>query len=161
VMGAVADHVGNMNPVAEYNMWADPHAVEVVLAAGLPIEFVGWDVSRHHAVIEPGLADEIEAMSPLGRFCVVINRVVAAFCATDTKLAGFDLPDPIAMAYAIDPAIATETRRLHLAVETNSELTRGMVVMDLLGLTGAAPNALVVTAADRDRFLTMLRAAVS
>ena len=65
------------------------------------------------------------------------------------------------MAYAIDPAIATETRRLHLAVETNSELTRGMVVMDLLGLTGAAPNALVVTAADRDRFLTMLRAAVS
>jgi purine nucleosidase len=90
--------------VAEYNMWADPHAVEVVLAAGLPIEFVGWDISRHHAVVEPSLADELRGMSPLGEFCVAINAVVAEFCATDTKLAGFDLPDPIAMAYAIDPS---------------------------------------------------------
>ncbi len=156
VMGAVADHVGNTNPVAEYNMWADPHAVEVVLRAGLPIEFVGWDISRRYAVVEPLLADELRALSPLGEFCVSINGVVAQFCATDTKLAGFDLPDPIAMAYAIDPAIATETRRLHLAVETESELTRGMVVMDLLGLTPHEPNAVVVTAADRDRFLAML-----
>jgi purine nucleosidase len=160
VMGAAADHVGNMNPVAEYNMWADPHAVDLVLAAGLPIEFVGWDISRHFAVIEPTLADELRALSALGEFCVVINKVVAEFCATDTKLAGFDLPDPIAMAYAIDPAIATETRRLHLAVETESELTRGMVVMDLLGLTENEPNALVVTAADRERFLSMLFDAV-
>lgn len=161
VMGAVADHIGNMNPVAEYNMWADPHAVEVVLAAGLPIEFVGWDISRHYAVVEPALADEMRALSPIGEFCVVINAVVAEFCAHDTKLAGFDLPDPITMAYAIDPAVATETRRLHLAVETGSELTRGMVVMDLLGFTGNEPNATVVTAADRDRFVAMLLAAVA
>ena len=87
--------------------------------------------------------------------------MVNQFALTETKLAGFDLPDPIAMAYAIDPAVATEVRRLHCAVETQSELTRGMVVMDVLGLTGAEPNALVVTAADRARFLTMLRAAVS
>lgn len=161
VMGAVADHVGNMNPVAEYNMWADPHAVEIVLDANLPIEFVGWDISRHYAVVEPALADELRTRSPLGEFCVAINKVVADFCATDTKLAGFDLPDPIAMAYAIDTGIATETRRLHLAVETESAVTRGMVVMDLLEFTGNEPNALVVTAADRDRFVEMLLAAVS
>ena len=41
VMGAVADHVGNTNPVAEFNMWVDPHAVDVVLRSGLAIEFVG------------------------------------------------------------------------------------------------------------------------
>ena len=45
------------------------------------------------------------------------------------------------MAYAIDPSIATQTRRLHLAVETESELTRGMVAMDLLVFTGNDPNA--------------------
>jgi purine nucleosidase len=100
-------------------------------------------------------------VSPIGEFCVAINKVVAEFCATDTKLAGFDLPDPIAMAYAIDPEVATETRRLHLAVETDSAITRGMVVMDVLGLTDQEPNALVVTAADRGRFLDMLRTAVS
>jgi purine nucleosidase len=161
VMGAVADHVGNVSPVAEYNMWADPHAAELVLAAGFPIEFVGWDISRRYAVVERDLADELRALSPIGEFCVAINAVVTEFCATETKLPGFDLPDPIAMAYAIDPAIATETRRLHLAVETESELTRGMVAMDLLEFTGNEPNALVVTAADRDRFVAMLRAAVT
>ena len=65
------------------------------------------------------------------------------------------------MAYAIDTGIATETRRLHLAVETESAITRGMVVMDVLGLTDQEPNALVVTTADRDRFLDMLRTAVA
>jgi purine nucleosidase len=162
VMGAAADHVGNVTPVAEYNMWADPHAVDVVLRSGLQLEFVGWDISRHHTVIDTALAAELRAIgTPRAEFCVDINAVVAQFCATETKLSGFDLPDPVTIAYAIDPLVATSARRLHLAVETESALTRGMVVMDLLELTAEPPNALVVTAADRDRFLAMLRAAIS
>jgi purine nucleosidase len=161
VMGAVADHVGNVTPVAEFNMWADPHAVDVVLRSGLSLEFVGWDISRFYAVIEPGLADELRGLgNPVAEFCMDIQREVAAFCATETKLAGFDLPDPIAMAYAINPSIATETRNLHLDVELTSPLTRGMVVMDLLQFTGNEPNALVVTAADRQLFMDMLRSAL-
>lgn len=162
VMGAVADHIGNQNPVAEFNMWVDPHAVEVVLQAGFPLEFVGWDISRTYAVMTPADAAALRAAgTPVAEMCVDIQRVLSEFCATQTKLAGFDLPDPIAMAYAIDPSVATETRHLHCAVETRDGLTRGMVVMDLLGFTGNEPNALVVTAADRERFLTMLHAAVA
>lgn len=162
VMGAVADHVGNVTPVAEYNMWADPHAVDVVLRSGLQLEFVGWDISRFHSVIDSELAAELRAIgTPRAEFCVDINAVVAQFCATETKLSGFDLPDPITMAYAIDPLIATAARRLHLAVETESVLTRGMVVMDLLEFTDQPANALVVMAADRERFLDMLRKAIS
>jgi purine nucleosidase len=161
VMGAVADHIGNVTPVAEYNMWADPHAVDVVLRSGLALEFVGWDISRHYAVIEPELAAELRAIgTDRARFAIDINAVVAEFCATETKLAGFDLPDPIAMACAIDPAVAVETRRLNLRVETESELTRGVVVMDLLGFTDLATNATVVTGADRQRFLAMLSTAL-
>ena len=162
IMGAVADHIGNVTPCAEFNMWADPHAVQAVLDSGLAVEFVGWDISRKHAVVPPALADELRAIgTPVADFCIGIQRVVEEFCATQTKLPGFDLPDPITMAYAIDPSIATETRRLHLAVETESELTRGMVVMDVLGFTGHEPNALVVTQADDAAFIAMLRAAVS
>ncbi len=161
-MGAVADHIGNVTPVAEFNMWADPHAVDAVLRSGLDVEFVGWDISRHFAVVEPAVAAELRGLgSPIAEFCIDIQRIVAEFCATETKLAGFDLPDPIAMAYAIDPSIATEVRQLNLRVETSSDLTRGMVVMDLLGFTGGEPNARVVTAADRDRFLAMLHAALT
>jgi purine nucleosidase len=162
VMGAVADHIGNVTPVAEFNMWADPHAVQVVLDSGLHLEFVGWDISRTYAVVEPDLADECRALgNPIAAFCMDIQAVVAQFCATETKLAGFDLPDPIAMAHAIDPAIAVEMRHLNLRVETESPLTRGMVVMDVLGFTDLPPNAHVVTRADRDLFLTMLRRALT
>ena len=160
-MGAVADHIGNVTPAAEFNIWADPHALRAVLESDLDVEFVGWDISRKFAVIDEALAADLRSVgTPAAEFCMDIQAVVAEFCATDTKLDGFDLPDPIAMAYAIDPSIATATERLNLRVETESELTRGMVVMDRLGFTGLEPNALVVTEADADGFLTMLRAAL-
>lgn len=162
IMGAVADHIGNQSPVAEFNMWVDPEAVDVVLKSGLAVEFVGWDISRHYAVIEPDDAAALRGLgTTLAEFGVDIQRCVSEFCHTETKLAGFDLPDPIAMCYAIDPAVATETRRLNCRVETTSELTRGMVVMDQLGFTGLDPNAVIVTAADRHLFLEMLRAALA
>jgi purine nucleosidase len=158
IMGAVADHIGNVTPVAEFNMWADPLAVDIVVKSGLPIEFVGWDISRFYAVVDSEQAAELRAIgTPLAEFCVDIQATVAEFCATETKLAGFDLPDPITMAYAIDPTIATKTRRLHVAVEIESELTRGMVVMDVLELGHNEPNALVVMEADNARFIDMLR----
>ena len=98
--------------------------------------------------------------TPLAEFCVDIQASLITFCHDETKLSGFDLPDPIAVAYAIDPAVATATRAVYCAAECDSPLTRGMVVMDFLGLSGRAPNATVVTAADRPRFLAMLHAAV-
>jgi purine nucleosidase len=161
VMGAVGDHVGNTNPVAEFNMWVDPHAVDIVLRSGMHLEIVGWDISRHYAVLDPTDAAAVRAIgTPFAEFCIDIQAIVNTFALHETKLAGFDLPDPIAMAYAIDPSVATETRRLHCDVETAGSVTRGMVVMDLLGLTGREPNALVVMAADRERFLAMLRDSV-
>jgi purine nucleosidase len=162
IMGAVADHIGNVTPVAEFNMWADPHAVALVLESGLTLEFVGWDISRKHAVVPPELSDELRSVgTPAAQFCIDIQGVVAAFCATQTKLAGFALPHPITVAYAFEPALATETRRLHLRVETESPLTRGMVVMDVLGLTGSEPIALVVTKANDVAFIALLRAALA
>jgi len=162
VMGAVADHIGNQSAVAEFNMWVDPHAVAVVLDSGLPLELVGWDISRKYAVLEPDDAAALRAVgTPVAKMCVDIQRTLTQFCLQTTKLTGFDLPDPIAMAYAIDPSVATATRRLHCTVECTSPLTRGMVVMDILGFSGQPPNTVVVTAADRDLFMAMLHASVT
>lgn len=162
VMGAAADHIGNMSPVAEFNMWADPHAVDVVLRSGLPLEFVGWDVSRRDAVFTPEQAADLRALgTPLAEFCVDIQAQVIEFCLNVTGLPGFDMPDPIAMAVALDPTVALEVRRMHCAVETESDLTYGMVVMDLLGFRPHLANVDVVLRADRERFDHMLRAAMS
>jgi purine nucleosidase len=80
VMGAVADHIGNQNPVAEFNMWVDPHAADVVLRAGLPLELVGWDISRTYAVLDERDAAELRAIgTPLAEMCVDIQRVLTQF----------------------------------------------------------------------------------
>ncbi len=157
VMGAVADHIGNVTPVAEFNMWVDPEAVKVVLHSGMNLEFVGWDISRKFAVITQAESAMLRAMNtPFATFAIDIQRVLEKFCENETHLAGFDLPDPIAIAYAINAGVADEVREMHLVVETHSPTTEGMVVMDTLGVLHELPNALVVTSARHDVFMSML-----
>jgi purine nucleosidase len=157
VMGAVADHIGNVTQVAEFNMWVDPEAVDVVLRSGMHLEFVGWDISRTEAVVTPQESAMIRSLgTERANFSVDIQRVLEKFCAEETHLNGFDLPDPIAMAYAIDTSVATEVHHWYLASEVSSELTRGMVVMDTLGVMHQEPNAFVVTRASHEKFMSML-----
>jgi len=157
IMGAVADHIGNVTQVAEFNMWVDPEAVDVVLRSGMHLEFVGWDISRTEAVVTPQESAMIRSLgTERANFSVDIQRVLEKFCAEETHLNGFDLPDPIAMAYAIDTTVATEVHHWYLASETSSELTRGMVVMDTLGVMHQEPNAFVVTRASHEKFMSML-----
>jgi purine nucleosidase len=162
VMGAVYDHIGNVTPVAEFNMWCDPEAVDVVLRSGMRLEFVGWDRSRFDALITADLAASIRSIgTPLAEFAIDIQRCVLEFCRTETKLDGFDFPDPIAMAHALDSGVALETRDLYLEAETGPGPAEGMVVMDVLGVLHREPNALVVTKASHERFVQMLREAVA
>jgi purine nucleosidase len=159
VMGGTSDHRGNITAVAEYNVWADPEAAALVFAAGAPLTMVGWDVSRTHAVVTPADAEELRALGPLGAFSVDIQRTLVEFCREHTLLDGFDLPDPIATAIALEPSVATRVQRLHVAVETAGELTRGETVVDYRGST-ARPNADVVLEASRERFFALLRDAL-
>ena len=159
VMGGTSDHRGNITAVAEYNVWADPEAAAIVFASGAPLTMVGWDVSRRYAVITPDDADELRALGPLGAWSVDIQRTLIEFCREHTLLDGFDLPDPIATAVALDPGVATDVRRLHVGVETKGELTRGETVVDYRGRT-ETPNAAVVLEASRERFMALLRDAL-
>lgn len=161
MMGGTGRGPGNVTPLAEYNIWADPEAARVVFESGMPLTMVGWDISREHAVFGPEDSERLRRIgTPLAEFCVDIQRVLDAWARENTHLAGFDLPDPIAMAVALDPAVATETRRLFVAVETGGTWGRGQTVVDHLEVTGHEPNVEVVTGASRERFMEILHAAV-
>jgi purine nucleosidase len=155
VMGGTSDAVGNVTPVAEFNVWADAESAALVFAAGAPLTMVGWDVSRNFAVIDPDDAAELRALGPLGEFSVDIQRTLVEFALRETGLAGFDLPDPIAMAIALEPDIALHVEHVHVAVERQGELTRGQTVVDRRARFGTA-NVDVVLAASRERFLSLL-----
>ncbi|MDY7103206.1 MAG: nucleoside hydrolase [Actinomycetota bacterium] len=161
MMVGIGDHQGNVSPVAEYNAWADPHALDVVLRSGMPLTMVGWDISRHYAVIDAALSAELRAIdTPVARFAMDIQSHVEQFCAEVTHLDGFDLPDPIAMAVALEPAMAT-TKRVHIEADPREGPTRGMTIVDHLGIGDGEPNVDLVTHVDRAAFVDLLRRSLS
>jgi purine nucleosidase len=107
MMAGAPDSVGNVNELGEFNVWADPEAARIVMAAPGNKTMVGWNISRLHAVMYPADQAVLGTLGPLGEFCEQINVCVDKY-ARETGLPGFDLPDPIAMAIAIDPSIATK-----------------------------------------------------
>lgn len=162
IMGGTGLGHGNITPVGEYNFWADPEAAKVVFESGMPLKMVGWDIARTFAVFNPSDTTKLRAIGPpLATFCVDIQAALKQFAMTQSNLSGFDLPDPIAAAIALQPEIATETKSLFVAIETQSELCRGQSVVDHFDVLGQEPNTEVVIAASREKFLNLLYDAVS
>ena len=160
IMGGTGELPGNVTPLAEYNIWVDPEAAKVVFESGIALEMVGWDISRKYATFGPDESARLAAVdSDRARFCVAIQRALNEYALHQTKLDGFDLPDPIAMAVALDPSVATRVERLFVAIETGGSWGRGQTMLDTLGVTGNPPNATVVLEASRARFLEILYAA--
>ena len=160
VMGGIGFGYGNIVPAAEYNIWVDPSAAKIVFESGLPIQMVGWDISHRYATFTSEQADELHAMSDLAAFCVDIQKALREFGISYLKQDGFDLPDPIAMAVALEPDVATVIKHLRVDIEAQSELTRGATVVDHLRVSGREPNVDVVLEASREQFLETLHAAV-
>ena len=160
-MGGTAVLPGNITPLAEFNFWVDPEAAHMVFNSGLFIEMVGWDISVAHAVISDQLATELRALGKLGEFAIDIQGALREFCRTTTQLDGFDLPDPIAMAIAIDPTIVTKEARFFVDVVAGDSEARGQSMVDTLNNLKRTPNCRVIYQADRDRFLAALRASLS
>jgi len=151
-MGGTSDAVGNVTPVAEFNIWADVESAALVFDSGAPITMVGWDISRKYAVFTPDEAEELRALGPLGEFAVDIQRTLVEFALHETGLAGFDLPDPIAMAVALDRRVATQTISARIDVDQESAQTVLHIASSL--------ECDVVVAASRERFVALLRDAL-
>lgn len=160
VMGGAAVLPGNVTPLAEYNFWADPEAAHIVTTSGLQFEMAGWDISMAHAVIDYDLAAELQQLGDLGDFAVGIQAVLREFCREYSDRDGFDLPDPLAMAIAIDPEMVTRESQRYVDVVHGDGPARGMTIVHEHGAPGREPNCRVIYEADRDRFVELLRGAL-
>lgn len=141
VMGGALCCEGNVTPAAEYNIWVDPEAARIVLLSGLPVELVGWQTSRGGAVIHENDIGRIQGLNnKVAHFAIECNSHARRAYKVQTGEDGICLPDPVAMAVALDPTIGTEWSTHYVEVETQSELTRGMTVVDRLNVAADERN---------------------
>jgi purine nucleosidase len=135
IMGGNPCCEGNVTPAAEYNVWVDPEAASIVMRSGLPIELIGWHLCRAEAVLRPSDVSHAESLkTPLAHFAIECNSHARSAYKVQTGEGGICLPDPVAMCLALDPSVGNSWSEHYVEVETQSELTRGMTVVDKLNV---------------------------
>jgi len=135
VMGGAPCCEGNVTPAAEYNIWVDPEAARRVFRSGLPIDLVGWHVSRGASVLTDAECEEILAFrTAKARFAIDCNRRAREAYFTQTGEVGLSLADPTAMAVALERDVGLNWSRHFVEIECASELTRGMTIIDRLNV---------------------------
>ena len=107
VMGGTAWSVGNVSPAAEFNVWHDPEAARMVFLSGLPVEMVGWELSRFDAALSREDIAHVRSLdTPLAHFSIDCNRSAMEAIQIQSGEDNLDLPDPVAMAIALEPTSA-------------------------------------------------------
>lgn len=151
--GAIAG--GNVTPTAEFNIYADPHAAQVVFAAGLDLTLIGLDVT-HQVLTTPERLARIRAIgTPVSHTAANLLAYYGAADAERYGLPGAPLHDPCVIAYLLQPELFGGDR-LRVEVETTSSLTLGQTVIDRWGVSNHPPNAHVLHSVDAEGFYDLL-----
>jgi purine nucleosidase/pyrimidine-specific ribonucleoside hydrolase len=157
-MGGSASR-GNRTPYAEFNIWMDPEACDVVLKSGLPLTMIGLDVT-HQALITKEIFAKLEALdTEVSRTLSGLMRFFAKTYNDVFEMPDPPLHDPLAVAVLIDSAV-TKNRFVNVEVELNGTHTRGATVVDIYNRTGYKANVNVALELDFDRFWEMMLDAV-
>ena len=146
--------LGNVTPAAEFNVWADPEAAAEVFAGGLDLTMVGLDVT-HQALLTPERAERIRRSGQVGEVVAQLLDFYSVYHRETYGWEGSPIHDAVAAAHVIRPDLLEVVER-YVAIETESELTRGRTVVDLYRRTSAEPNAKVAVGIDAEGFLDLL-----
>ncbi len=155
LMGGAYFQVGNVTPTAEFNIYVDPHAADIVFRSGAPITVMPLDVT-HKALVTQARNAAFRALgTPVGIATAQMTEFFERYDREKYGSPGAPLHDPCVIAYLIRPELFTG-RYVNVRIETQSELTMGMTVADWWGVTDLAPNAYFVGDIDADGFFELL-----
>jgi purine nucleosidase len=155
MMGGARREGGNITASAEYNVWADPHAAEIVLASGCPVVMLGLDAT-HQVRTTPERLRAIEALGTPA--AAAAGRLLAFSADVERKLVGEEpapLHDPCTIAWLLAPELFT-TLPARIQVETQSPLTLGHTAVEFRLAPGETANARWATKLDADGVYALL-----
>lgn len=148
-MGGTISAIGNTpNLTAEFNIYIDPEAAAVTLAAFPEATMLSWETTLHH----PFSWEQYDALvfnaTPAAQFLRETTLATVEFLRQIRNVPGYLLPDPLAMALLLEPDIVQSSNFQAVSVELNGSHTRGQTVIDHFGISGQQPNVHVVTQID-------------
>ena len=148
---------GNTTPTAEFNVFVDPDAAQIVLHCGAPVTMLPLDVT-HKALMTDAWINQVRALGTrTGAAAAGMLDFYERFDVDKYGTTGGPLHDPNVIAYLLRPDLY-RGRHCNVEVETDSPLTRGMTVVDWWDVTDRPPNCQFITEVDSDGFYELLLA---
>ena len=159
--GTIAAHGNTPNLTAEYNIYTDPEAAFIALAAFEDATMLSWETTLAHGFTW----DKFNALCAIdtvyGRFFDKISGKTAQRLQHTYRRPAYLLPDPLAMAVTLQPDLIRQSHKFFVTVELNGQHTRGQTVIDYNHMSGHAPNVNVIQALDTDGVHAMFVKALS
>lgn len=159
MMGGTSEFVLT-RPYMEFNTFVDPEATKIVFESGIPITMYGYDVT-YRVLCDGATLERIDNLgNKTGRMVSALLRFFMERHNRNLKHLGLKDVTPIhdacAVAGVIDPTLVTESRMLHVDIETGGEFFDGATVCDYAECLNLPRNVEVVYNMDTPRFLDML-----
>ena len=153
-MGGAIRHPGNTTPLAEFNVYVDPHAAHIVYHAGVPLTLVPLDVTYQCVLTAADVQRLLKIDSPLTRFIADSTRFYMSFHDEYQKIQGCVINDPLALALAFQPDLV-ECEELYVDVDISGGVSMGNTYADFYQMTGKSANMKVALSVRARDFIEM------
>ncbi len=161
-MGGTIAAQGNTPIVtAEYNIYTDPEAAFITLAAFPDATMLSWETTLAHGFSWGKFNRLCQIETVNGRFFTQISQGTAKRLRDTYFRPAYLLPDPLAMAITLQPDLIQQSGKYFVTIELNGNRTRGQTVIDYSGISGEAPNVNIVQSLDTDGVYDLFTNALS
>lgn len=157
MMGGGIDF-GNVTTTAEFNIYIDPEAAEIVFDSGIKIVMSGLDVTEKALIYEKQW-ENLDKQGPVGKFTKELFLFYTQY-SKKYDLEGSSVHDACAVAYLLKPELFTG-KMYNVHIETEGKLTRGMTVADKRNISSAVPNIKVLLDLNQNEFIKFMLDAIS
>lgn len=155
LMGGALREGGNITPSAEFNIYVDPHAAQIVFDSGCKIVAFGLDAT-HQVLSSKAALDRIKAIG--NSVSDAAYELLTCYSRFDSNKYGTDgapLHDPCTIAYLIEPELF-KLKECNISVSADCEIARGHTAVDFWYATEKPRNSQWCYYVDCEGFFDLL-----